>query len=387
MTIDIRALSLALALLSTTAACSSGLATVAAATDGRVVANREPDEYEEDDVLLRDHEVPHVVVGEAFVSVSTPDDNIDSPASWMDGGRRMLVATAKATDRLVVYDGATGKRLRSMGGSGDGAGRLRRPNGVATIDDRLLFVVERDNRRVQLFGLPGLEPLLSFGQDGLRQPYGLWVRPSGDGYEVLVSDAYMAGEDAEGNDIVPSLAELGQRFRRYQVTERVGTWTARDTGTFGDTGSAGAIRVPESLFGDEDHDRLLVAEEDVPTGTRLREYDLQGRYRGRDVGVGQYLAQAEGIALMRCRDGSGWWVASDQFADRTVFHLFDRVSLAHVGSFAGKITGLTDGVWLDPRGDARFPEGVFYASHLDAAVAAFDWRDIAAALKLPACAR
>ena len=156
---------------------------------------------------------------------------------------------------------------------------------------------------------------------------------------------------------------------------------------FGDTGAAGAIRVPESLFGDAANNRLLVAEEDVPTGTLLREYDLQGRYQGRDVGKGQYVAQAEGIALMRCADGSGWWVASDQFADRTVFHLFDRRSLAHAGSFAGEVTGLTDGVWLDERGDARFPQGVLYASHLDLGVAAFDWRDIAAALELPECVR
>lgn len=49
--------------------------------------------------------------------------------------------------------------------------------------------------------------------------------------------------------------------------------------------------------------------------------------------------------------------------------------------------GLTDGVWLDQRGDARFPQGVFYASHLDLGVVAFDWRDIAAALELPECRR
>ena len=58
-----------------------------------------------------------------------------------------------------------------------------------------------------------------------------------------------------------------------------------------------------------------------------------------------------------------------------------------VAAFAGKVTGLTDGVWLDERGDARFPQGAFYASHLDLGVAAFDWRDIAKALQLPACAR
>ncbi|WP_372014600.1 phytase [Pseudoxanthomonas sp. 10H] len=360
------------------AACS----TVPATGDGR-----EPDEYEADDILLRDHDVPHVVVREAFVTASTPDDNIDSPASWIQDGRRMLVATAKATDLLVVYDGDTGERLRTVGGTGTALGRLQRPNGVATIDDRYLFVVERDNRRVQMFQLPDFTPLLAFGEDGLQQPYGLWVQRSGDGYLVLVSDAYMAGEDAQGEDIVPPLAQLDRRFRRYEVARTGGTWKARAAGTFGDTTAAGAIRVPESLFGDTANNRLLVAEEDVPTGTRLREYDLQGRYLGRDVGTGQYVAQAEGIALMRCADGSGWWVASDQFADRTVFHLFDRRSLAHAGSFAGEKTGLTDGVWLDERGDARFPQGVLYASHLDLGVAAFDWRDIAAALELPECRR
>jgi len=361
------------------AACST--------TPTAAVPDREPDQYDADDVLLRDHQVPHVVVKEAFLTPPTPEDNIDSPASWIQDGKRMLVASAKATDRLVVYDGDNGRRLRTVGGPGTGPGQLGRPNGVATIDDRYLFVVERDNRRVQMFSLPDFAPLLSFGQDGLQQPYGLWVRNRGQGYEVLVSDAYMAGEDARGDDIVPPLDQLDRRFRRYEVVQAANGWSARAAGTFGDTSAAGAIRVPESLFGDEAHDRLLVAEEDVPTGTRLREYDLQGRYRGRDVGAGQYVAQAEGIALMACADGSGWWVASDQFADRTVFHLFDRTRLEHVGSFAGQATGLTDGVWLDPRGDARFPQGVFYASHLDLGVAAFDWRDIAAALKLPACAR
>ena len=373
------------------AACSAdppepAATSVAAPADAPADA-REPDEYEADDVLLRDHDVAHVVVKEAFVTPATPEENIDSPASWLQDGKRMLVASAKATDQLVVYDGDTGQRLRTVGGTGTALGQLQRPNGVATIDDRYLFVVERDNHRVQMFQLPDFTPLLAFGADALQQPYGLWVQPKGEGYEVLVSDAYMAGEDAQGEDIIPPLAQLDRRFRRYELTQAGGKWTARDAGAFGDTGAAGAIRVPESLFGDAANNRLLVAEEDVPTGTLLREYDLQGRYLGRDVGKGQYVAQAEGIALMRCADGSGWWVASDQFADRTVFHLFDRRSLAHVGSFAGEVAGLTDGVWLDERGDARFPQGVLYASHLDLGVAAFDWRDIAAALELPECAR
>ena len=93
---DLRFLVPAFALL--LASCSTAPHAGSAAGDAR-----EPDEYEADDILLRDHDVPHVVVREAFVTAATPEDNIDSPASWMQDGRRMLVATAKATDRLVVY--------------------------------------------------------------------------------------------------------------------------------------------------------------------------------------------------------------------------------------------------------------------------------------------
>ena len=333
-------------------------------------------------------QIPHVVVREAWVSKAATDDNVDSPAAWRDrDGRLKVVASAKSIDQLIVYDGDTGARLRTVGSSGSALGQLSRPNGVATIDDKYVFVVERDNHRVQMFALPDFQPLLAFAQEDLRQPYGLWVHRRGDGYEVIVSDNYMLGEDAQGEDIVPPLADLDRRLRRYQVQRQGGQWKARAAGHFGDTSAAGAIRVTESVFGDEDNRRLLIAEEDIPTGTRLREYTLDGKYTGRDVGAANYRAQAEGIALMRCKDGSGWWVASDQFDDRTVFHLFDRRTLEHTGSFVGEVTGLTDGVWLDERGDARFPQGAFFASHLDVAVSAFDWRDIAAALKLPRCDR
>jgi 3-phytase len=362
----------------------------ACATTPPVAHEKEGDEKgKEDSLLFSEHQagIPHVVVKEAWVSVAQQEDNVDSPASWLQDGKLMVAATAKSTDQLIIYDGDTGARLRTVGAAGKALGQLNRPNGIATVDDKYAFVVERDNHRVQMFALPDFRPLLAFAETDLIQPYGLWVRKLGAGYEVIVSDNYTLGEDANGEDIVPPLAELDKRFRRYEIGQADGKWMAKPGRHFGDTGEAGAIRVTESVFGDEANNRLLIAEEDISSGTRLREYTLDGKYAGRDVGASNYKAQAEGIALMRCKDGSGWWVASDQFDDRTVFHLFERKSLRHVGSFIGDVTGLTDGVWLDERGDARFPKGVFYASHLDVAVSAFDWRDIAAALKLPACER
>ena len=66
-----------------------------------------------------------------------------------------------------------------------------------------------------------------------------------------------------------------------------------------------------------------------------------------------------------------------------MFHLFDRRTLEHVGAFAGETVGNTDGIWLHQDATTRFPAGAFYAVHDDQAVGAFDWRDVAKALKLP----
>lgn len=357
---------------------------LAACTTTPLLAEREPDEFHGEPMLSQTR-APHVVVRESFVSTPMPEHNIDSPASWLaDDGRLQVAATAKSTGLLLVYDGEDGRLLRTFGGKGAALGQLDRPNGIAVLDG-YAWVVERDNRRVQMFRLPAFTPLLAFGDAELEQPYGLWVRRQDDGFEVIVSDNYMSAQD---EDVPPPLAELDRRFRRYALEQAGGAWQARATAAFGDTTAAGAIRIAESLWGDEDNDRLLVAEEDVATGTRLREYGLRdGRYRGRDVGAGVYRAQAEGIALMRCADGSGFWIGSDQYKDRTVFHVFDRVALRHLGSFAGETTANTDGIWLDETGNSRFPQGVFYAIHDDQALAAFDWRHVAAALSLPDCPR
>src|SRR3546814_12135997 len=74
----------------------------------------------------------------------------------------------------------------------------------------------------------------------------------------------------------------------------------------------------------------LLAEEDESYANEFKVYDLQGRFTGRTFGGDFLQAQAEGIALKACADGSGWWLTTEQGKGRTVFHLFDRSTLAHV---------------------------------------------------------
>lgn len=324
--------------------------------------------------------VPAISVPEAFMTPPMVEHEVDSVAAWnAPDGATWLIATGKKSNQLVVYDGDTGAFVRTVGSAGDGPGQFNRPNGIAVYAD-LVFVVERDNGRVQVLRLPDFQPVAVFGKGELVTPYGLWLRETTPGeLELLVTDSFMADFRIE---LAPPLDQLDQRVKRYRVRLDGEAPKATLLGQFGDTTPAGALRMVESIAGDPAHDRLLIAEEDTRVGTTLREYRMDGTYTGRDLPPDRFQAQAEGVALWACQDGSGYWITADQSADRTVFHLFDRVTLDFRGSFKGNTVALTDGISLHSVATRRFPEGVLYAAHDDRGVGAFDWRDIANALDL-----
>ncbi|MGH8165724.1 MAG: phytase [Woeseiaceae bacterium] len=331
-----------------------------------------------------------VTIEERYITAFEPQANIDSVAvaAARPGRPALLFATAKETDVIKVFDASTGQELEELGGSGTSPDRYRRPNGVAVVDD-LLIVVERDNRRLNIRSLPDYDVLATFGADVLENPYGLWVQPLGDGeYRAYVTDAYEMPDES-----IPPNEQLDERVKSFKLSVRrhddgrPSSVEGRFERAFGETTSPGALRVVESIFGDPTHDRLLIAEEDEDpvTGLVIKAYDLDGRFTGAQVGQGVFEAQAEGIALYACGDGAGYWLSTDQAADRTVYHIFDRRSLEHVGAFMGETTANTDGVWLATSGVPGFARGAFFAVHDDQAVSAFDWAEIVALLDLESC--
>jgi 3-phytase len=305
-------------------------------------------------------------------------DNIDSPSVWHGpDGQHWLLSTAKTTNVLVVNDAATGTELRRVGGPGTAVGRLERPNGIAVIDD-LALVVERDNRRVQVFRLPSFQSLGVFGDAIFRKPYGIAVYPAEreGAYVVYVTDNYEIVEDS-----VPPDSLLGERVRQFELAIGLGTLRARLTGTFGDTEGPGVLKVVESIAADVPNNRLLIAEE-LETASHIKVYTLDGKFTGQVIDSGLFPHQAEGIILYACGDAAGYWITTDQDMANNTFHVFDRQTLAHVGSFRGSQTLNTDGIALTQRGFASFPSGAFYAVHNDGNVAAFSWEAIADALGL-----
>lgn len=326
--------------------------------------------------------LPPVVVAETYVSAeSQARDELDSLATWRHpDGTVWLIATAKSSHRLVVFDADTGARLREIGEKGSERGQFKRPNGIAILGDRA-FVVERDNHRVQVFALPDFRPLGSFGEAELRSPYGLWLNPTGnDAIDVYVTDSFMLGERF---DVVPPLEDLDQRVRRYRLRfDAEGGFATEPEGSFGDTSETNALRIVESIAGDPAHDRLLIADEYRPQST-LREYTLAGLATGRQIPGDTFSFEAEGVSLWACKQDKGYWISVDQLSPLTIFHVFDRKTLTRIGSVTGKTVAATDGITLRTAASKQFPKGALFAVHQDKSVAAFDLRDIAAALKLP----
>ena len=178
-----------------------------------------------------------VEIAERFVSQETPAEELDSLATWQsEDDLTWLIATGKSSHRLSVYDAGDGTLLRTFGSEGKGQGQFDRPNGIAVYGD-FVFVVERDNHRVQVLKLPDFTFVGFFGESELRSPYGLWVNETEPGeLEVYVTDSFMYGAKF---DEVPPLKELDQRVRRYRVQfDQAGRLRANYGGAFGDTKEA-----------------------------------------------------------------------------------------------------------------------------------------------------
>ena len=317
-----------------------------------------------------------VRIQEAYLTPRDTTDNVDSPAVWHGpDGEHWLIATAKATHALLVYDAASGASLRRVGGFGSGPGQLARPNGIAVVDS-LLLVVERDNARVQVFTLPAFASRGFIGEVILKRPYGLSVFGMGENaYSLYVTDNY-----EQPDETIPPARDLGERVQQFRFSIN-GSVEAVPVLAFGDTTGRGVLQVVESIHADAENDRLLIAEE-IEGDSHLKVYTMEGAFTGQLIGATFFPHQAEGIALYTCPEGSGYWIATDQADAVSTFHVFNRVTLEHVGSFQGVATKNTDGIALTQRAFGSFPAGAFFAVHDDGNIAAFDWRSIAEVLTL-----
>ena len=339
---------------------------------------------------------PIITLDETIITDATPAANVDSPAIWVGEDETWVIVTAKEEDVLYVHRASDGALLRKVGGAGQGLGQLERPNGVAVVDD-LVFVVERDNQRVQVMQLPDFKVIGAFGSETLEEPYGLDVVDAfGDGYVVVVTD------NVDARDEEPAPAEvLAKRVNAFSFTadretpsgEVVGFESSFE-GAFGETEGEGALWVVESIKIDPSLGTLLIADES-PMRKNLKVYDAIdnelniGVFRNQTFGEDLFLSEPEGIVLGLCRNSAGEdveqgvWIVVDQEERVNHFLAFDRVTFEHLGTFRGAVTLNTDGIALVQESrNAPFENGLFAAVDDDQATSFFRWDEIVASLDL-----
>ncbi len=312
-------------------------------------------------------------INEVFLTEYDDSMDIDSPAVWHGDDSHLLIATAKQADVLVVYDAARGNTLHTVGKPGTGLGELERPNGIIVVND-ILFVVERDNARIQVFDLPSFEPRGFIGEDTLIRPYGIFAYAEDDEHHLFITDNYETPEET-----IPPDHELGKRVWHFTTVITNENIMVTGETAFGDTTGAGVLRKVETIWGDVAQNRLLIADEQELT---VKEYTLEGTFTGQVIGDGLFLYEPEGIARWRTDNGSGWWIMTDQENNRTIFHVFNGDTLELAGTFTGSVTANTDGVALTAVPFEAFKRGAFFAVHDDGGVAAFSLEDIGQTLQL-----
>jgi 3-phytase len=308
-----------------------------------------------------------VIINEIYQTERDEPANIDSPSFWKGPNDQIwIISTAKEADALYIDNAVDGSRIQVFGHSGENPGQFKRPNGIFIIDD-LVFVVERDNRRVQVLSLPDFETKAFLSDSLLRKPYGLFVQKKSLGsYCIFVTDNYEAIDEQ-----IPRLELLDKRVHVYNLQFENGKARYSLEKMFGDTTNAGALRVVESIWADLPNNQLLIAEEDknIPL---VKVYDLEGNYTGKNFGKGIFKSQVEGMAIYDDGKNDGFWIITDQSQSNNHFHLFKRKTLEHIGFFKGPKTTNTDGIWLTQEVFGAFPKGVFFAVHNDGNVSAFD---------------
>ena len=322
--------------------------------------------------------LPEVVaIKEAFTTLRDESNNVDSPALWHgDNGQNWLLATAKEGNVIIVYDASTGEKINQFGQLGNASGDLSRPNGIAVIDNYAV-IVERDNQRIQIFSLPDLKPLGTFGESILRVPYGLTIDKFDGKYNLYVTDNYEMADES-----TPPADSLGQRVHQFKFTVENNQVKSEHVKAFGATSGDGILYKVESILIDRVYNRLLIADEHEEY-RNVKIYDLDGNFTGQLISNKYFFFEPEGIVLWPCeKDNSGYYLMVDQGKINNTFQVFDRITLEYIGGFGGEITRNTDGIAITQKTFGDFKYGAFYPVHNDGSLMAIAWEDIAKSLNL-----
>ncbi len=274
------------------------------------------------------------------VAVTTPGKNVDSPAIWLapKPEESLVLLTEKGGGAVMVFKAdAKATFVKRFG-------KMKRPNGVAILQNvalgsvkkDLAFVTDRDGNTVYVYSIPDFE-LVGEVAKGLKQPMGITL------YHRKSDNAVFAY-------IVSKLAKDDEKVIRYRIAEQGGRITGAREANFGKE----LLTNQETVVADAERELVYVADENRH---EVKVYDLNGKLVT-TFGNGHFSAQVEGIALTGCGK-SGFIIVTDQ-QSVTEFEVFDRATFKHLGTVKTNLR-VTDGVALTEKALPDFPSGLFVA--------------------------
>lgn len=317
-----------------------------------------------------------IALGAAFVVACMPIQAVDSPivlivdaqitgsglnyddiCFWGNPGRpqdTLMFVTAKDVPAVEVFRLETGELVRTIKG-------FVRPNNCDVVDD-LLVTADSDGRKVVIHRIPDFQVVAVLDQ-GFDDPQGVTLLRFEGRRLAFIADR--AQRDVHVYDL--------EAMRLVRVF-------------------ATGFESAEGMVADELYERVYVA--DGKRG-RVRAFSVSGELLT-EFGDEVIQGDAEGIGLYRCATG-GWLIVSDQrehSPEPAEFEVFDRKSLAHLGTFTmmnaeGDVTNATDGVDVFQMPTPRFPAGVFAAcddcSRTGDDIDLVSWDRVATELGLEVC--
>lgn len=285
--------------------------------------------------------------------------NIDSTAFWTAPSleESLLLITAKGNNVVEIWQYPFETELDPLPANTG-------VNGIAVDQERdLLFLALTGSREVNVYSLPDLTPISSFGSGiiGFGENNLALFYPEGGSMIIYVTDDHNV----------------------YFFDE---TYTL--LGEFAPSG----IYSIETMVADNFHKIIYIPEEQgrrgnqgvyafYPDGTP---FEKNGTNR---FGAGHFEGDEEGI-IIYCRQdengndtGSGYIVVADQRGDITDFEFFDRETWAHAGVLNIGSVKNSDGIASSQVPYPDYPMGIFAAVDNDSRTALVGWDVIFKAMK------
>ncbi len=264
------------------------------------------------------------------LELDSPAVNHDDPCFWVDPHERtrgLLFVTLKTAGVVEVYDLPTGTLTATI------PGFLKANNCV--VEGDWLLTTDAFAHHVTVHHLPDLTAAGTLAEDMLL-PMGIATLHAPDGRTLV----YVTDE----GDASVHVYDLATRALVHTFPTGFG------------------LRI-EPVVADDRYQRVFIAREERG-GRGIGLFTPDGLLE-REFGASAFGSDTEGLALYTCGEG-GYLVAADQHMTATEFEIFDRVSLAHLGTFrmqdgTGEYTSATDGIDILQTPLPGFPSGMLAA--------------------------